>query len=381
MSGHAARPTATTSAKAAPASALRRVRAIASNPPRDCCQDERARVAHDRRRRWRRRVHQRARQRGGERDDRAHREQRRPDGVEGDLRGPIPHERQGRADEPDHRGDGREGHDREVRDEPGEGHLVEVPERNRQHGGLRAGAHRERAEDDVPRLGRDYDPRGRGERELEAGIVEIVGADGEDHERRGGEAVQHARLAFEEHRGQDDERHHHRPYDGGLRAHDRAETEHDDRRARRRGAATQADEPCEDEDGRGDERDVEAGDGEDVVDAGPAKAVVDLRGQPAALAEEEAAEQRRRRGGQRRVDRGQRAATNTLVPWGIRRVEGDQRLGLRGPRRKDAIPGEPRHVVEAAGIAESRWCAQSRLGADALADDEVGKAVAVGGQQ
>ena len=312
-------------------------------------------------------MHDRAGYRGGERHDGAERQQHRPDGVERDLGDGRAREREPHPQESD---DGREpgqGHHAEVRDHADRRELVEVGESDRQHRELSSQAHAEGAAHEPARQrGRD-DPGRRRERELEAGVEEVAGTQGEDEQRGQRQAVGDRGLALEQERREHEDGHDHGAEDRRLGPDDRREAADEADRDHGRRAAVEAQELAEREHRGREQRHVEPGDREHVIDAGPAEAVVELGREARALAEEQAGEQRGRRGRQRARQRRERAGANPRGPrrlWGLERHEA---LGARRARDVDAVAREVRRVVEAVGVVKAGRRKEPQLGGDPLA--------------
>jgi len=251
---------------------------------------------------------------GGERDDASQCQQHGPHRIERHRADRLAEEGQADGDESrDRRRAGERDH-AEVRDDPDRRELVEVSQRDWQHGQLGGRAHAERAKDCAPRQGGHDDAQGGGERELEARVEEIARSNGEDRQRRQGEAVRHRGVSLQKERGQDEHRHDDGAQHRGRRADDEREPDHDDDRGGGRGATREAREATERPHRGGQERHVEAGNRQDVIDPGAPEGIVDVARQLGTLAEQEAGQQRRRRRRQRAPHGGDRRALHAHRP-------------------------------------------------------------------
>ena len=298
-------------------------------------------VAGHRERRGSRQMHDGAGHRGGQRHDPAQRQQQGPHRVERHRRDRLAEEREGdRHEAQDGRG-ARERDHTEVGDEAHRRELVEVRERDRQDRELRGGARAERAEHDTSGQRRHDDSEGGGERELEARIEKVARPDGEDRQRGERQAVRHRRVALEQHRGQHQYGHDRGAQDRRLGPDDQREPDHDDDRDDRGEPPAHACEAAQRPDRGGEQRHVEARDGQHVVHAGAPEGLVDVRWQAGALAEQQASEQRGRRRRQRVPDGRDRLALHPRRPRRRWIVERRDRLGPRAPgtRRSQTSPG------------------------------------------
>ena len=167
---------------------------------------------------------------------------------------------------------------------------------HRQHGQLGGRAQREGADDRSARQGGDDDAESGRERELEAGIEEVAGPYREDRHGRQRQAVRYRGVPLQEERGQDEYRHDDGAQHRRRRAHHEREPDHDDDRGGGAGAPGQAKKTTERPRRPRQNRDVEAGDREDVVDAGEPEGFVDVTRQIGAIAEQETRQQGRRAG-------------------------------------------------------------------------------------
>ena len=131
------------------------------------------------------------------------------------------------------------------------------------------------------------DAEGGGERELEARVEEIARPNREDRQGRQREAVRHRGVPLEEDRDQDEHRHDDGAQHRGLRTHDERKPDHDDYRRDGRGATGDVQEVAERPHRGREQRHIEAGDGQDVVDARAPEGLVDVAWQLRAVAEQE----------------------------------------------------------------------------------------------
>ena len=190
------------------------------------------------------------------------------------------------------------------------------------------------------------EPGRRGERELETRLRQAPRVEGQQDEERGRETVPHAALAAEEARGEKQAAHDGGPQHGRLTADDGGER--DERRERQAGGEGrgEAREP-EQEKGRArDQRDVEAGDGEHVVDARAAEVRQQGGRELTALADEETLEERARHGRQVGLDDGMDPEPGPEPPG-----QGGGRQALHARRARGCE------------VARGAWPGSSRLGA------------------
>jgi hypothetical protein len=151
------------------------------------------------------------------------------------------------------------------------------------------------------------------------------------------------RIAVEQGGDEHQDGHDHRAQHGRLGPDHQCEADHHDDRNRGRYAVRDPEQTAEHPDGRRQDPDVEAGDGQDVVNTGAAKGVVDVAGELGAIAEQQSGEQRRRHGRQRASDRGDRFALDPHRPRRAGIVEWRHRFGTRGADDVDVsgAPGVP----------------------------------------
>ena len=301
-----------------------------------------------------------------EQDDSTERQQNGPHRVEGHRGDRLADEGQGHCGEPDDRGDTGEGNDGEIRHDTDRRELVEVSQGDRQHRHLGGRAHADRAGDYAARQRRGHDAEGRRERQLEARVEEVARADGEDGERRQGETVGDRRVSIQERGEQDEHGHDDGAEHGRLGAHHQRERDHHDDRGHGRRTMGHAQESAERPDRRGQDPDVEAGDGQDVIDAGAPEGVVDVAGELGPVAEQEPGEQRRRRGRQRAPDGRDRVPLDAHRPRRRRIVQGRHGFSPRGRHHVDAFAREVRRVVEGPGVAEAHRPVEPERSRDAL---------------
>ncbi len=301
-----------------------------------------------------------------ESDERTHRQQERPERVEEDRATRVGEKRHRDGQQAEDRGEPSQRDDAEIGDGADRGELVEMPERDRQHGELGGDAHTERAPDETARQRSQHDPGRRGERQLKAGIGEIVGTDREDQERGQREAIEHRRVALEEHGAQHEHAHHDRAQDRGLGADDEREAEHGRDGGDGGHTPSTARERQDREHGARDQRDVEARHGQDVIHARATEAVVDLGRKVGPIPEQQAAEEGGRGGGKRAGDGLASGAADTNVPARPRVIEGDQPIDASAGHDRHSLAPEELPVIEAAGIAKPRRGVEPHLARHSL---------------
>jgi len=122
-----------------------------------------------------------------------------------------------------------------------------------------------------------------------------------------------------------------------------------------------------------DERHVEAGDGQHVIDPGAPEGVVHLARERAALAEEQAGEEGGRALGQRGADLRHRPALHPRGPG--REVGGERPHAVRAPaaHERDTLAPELGGIVEAARVPVSHGRMEAQVGRDALALPQGGR--------
>ncbi len=301
----------------------------------------------------------------------------RPGEVERERAGEITDRGGGEAEEPHRGGRTRERDHEKVRGQADQRELIEVGGHDRQHGGLRHRAHgeggggaRRPAEPRERRSRRrreKHDAGRRREGELEARVPEIARPPGEKGERGQAERVRQLGLALEQDPAQEDEPHDGRAQHRRLPPHDEGEAHQGRRGDPGRHAARDADHAERREDRGRDERHVEAGDGQHVIDPGAPEGVVHLARERAALAEEQAGEERGRALGQRGVEPRHRPALHPRGPG--RQVGGERPHAVRAPaaHERDTLPPELGGIVEAARVPIAHGRMEAQVGRDALA--------------
>ena len=206
---------------------------------------------------------------------------------------------------------------------------------------------------------------GGGETELEAHVLQVVGVE-ERHERRDREEGDEAVLAAAKMAGkQGGQSHHSRAYHGRVRA-DQQGVE-DDADGRKGRAAPFTEDTAEDrEEQRGDDGNVEAGDGDDVRSAGILEVLLQVGWQAAIHAKQDASQERGFRVREEQVDGGKGFLFERVQPGGenvavFPRQGGDVRAGHG---RVDALAGE---VVAVGEILVFRWGLEFAAQADDFA--------------
>ncbi len=189
-----------------------------------------------------------------------------------------------------------------------------------------------------------------------------------EEQQKGGqrERVHDLGLALEQDAQEEQEAHDGGAQDRGLPADDQGEGDQHDAGRERRAPARHADQCQGREDRGGQERHVEAGHREEVVDAGAAKALVGLARERGALAEEEPGEERRRRLGQPCADRLDGPALDGHGPGRNIGSQGTDAVASGVAHEEDAVPAELGRVVEAAGIPEADGPVEPHLRRDPL---------------
>jgi hypothetical protein len=234
-----------------------------------------------------------------------------------------------------------------------------VRDGDRKDGELGRHADTQGPEDDPPGERGQNDSAGSGERQLEARITKIPRAKGENHDRRQGKAVQDRGLAVEEDGSQDEYPHEGSSQYWRLRSdHDREGDDRDHGHCRRN-SAIGARQDQEREHGGGQEGDVEPGDGEDMIDAGPAKSLIEVTRDGCAIAKEKSTEEGGRRGRERVLHDLHGAAPDPKRPRWQGLIERHDPICPSGRYHVDSFAGEIRRVVEDSGVAKAGGFAQA----------------------
>ena len=227
-------------------------------------------------------------ERGGEErrrlDGQAQGPEHEPERLEEDVRDQLGHARDEQREHAERGAGGGQGNHDEIGGDACQRELVEVGEHDGRDGELRAQADGHRGGEPVrpparaepgAQWHRQPDDAGRGrEGELEAGLPEITGSPGQEQEHGQGQRVRQLRLPLEEQREQKHEPHHGGPQHRGLTADDEGEAHEGECGRHRRGTARDPDAGEHEEDEGREKRHVEAGDGQDVIDAGAAKRLI-----------------------------------------------------------------------------------------------------------
>ena len=299
-------------------------------PAADPGQEDEHQPDHRHRRDGRRRqVDDRAGQRGGAAHGQAEEREKEPEALEQRVGERLADGGHRQGQHPARREERGERDDQEVGAHAERRELAEVEERHRRHPKLSSRRHGEGVRDRprTPRRESRADPRpemkepgGCREGELEPRLCEALRVEGEQREKRRRETVPHAALAPEEARGEEKAAH-----DGGaehrrLAAHDGGERDEGREReasGERRGEAHESEEQ---EHGARDQRDVEAGDRQHVIDARAAEVLEQGGRELPPLADQEPLEERAR----------DRRRCRPMTAWIQRRVRSHHGSGTGG---------------------------------------------------